>query len=168
MTFTLVVADTGPLIHLDELDCLDILADFKEILIPPTVRDEIAKHRPGILQRRDIPLVIRKDVPDHPKIPPLYTLYTLHQGESEALALCADHPESLLLTDDTAARLAAQSLGLQARGTLGLLLRAIRRHTCTRNDILELLSAIPSRSTLHIRPAILARVMEEVRQLPND
>ncbi len=167
MTFTLVVADTGPVIHLDELDCLDILSDFKEVLIPPTVRDEIIKHRPEILQRRDITLVIREVVPDHPKISPLHTLYTLHRGESEALTLCADVPESLLLTDDTAARMAAQSLGLQARGTLGLLLRAIRRQTCTREEVLELLSAIPTSSTLHIRPSLLARIMEDVRQLPD-
>ncbi len=168
MTFTLVVADTGPVIHLDELGCLDILSDFKEILIPPAVRNEIAKHRPNILQRRDIPFVIREAAKDHPKVGPLYTLYTLHRGESEALSLCADVPDSLLLTDDTAARLAAQSLGIQARGTLGLLLRAIRRHTRTRDDVLGLLAAIPERSTLHIRPSLLERIMDEVRQLPGD
>jgi hypothetical protein len=31
---TLVVCDAGPLIHLDELDCLDLLADFSRIVIP--------------------------------------------------------------------------------------------------------------------------------------
>jgi predicted nucleic acid-binding protein len=168
MTFTLVVADTGPVIHLDELGCLDILSDFHEILIPPAVRDEIARHRPDVLQRRDIPFVIREVAQHHPKIRPLHTLFTLHRGESEALTLCADVPDSLLLTDDTAARLAAQNLGIQARGTLGLLLRAIRRQTRTRNEILRLLASIPTRSTLHIRPSLLDRIMEEVRQLPND
>jgi hypothetical protein len=29
-----VVSDAGPLIHLDELACLELLDDFKSILIP--------------------------------------------------------------------------------------------------------------------------------------
>jgi hypothetical protein len=28
-----IVCDTGPILHLDELGCLDLLADFKEILL---------------------------------------------------------------------------------------------------------------------------------------
>lgn len=32
-TIRVVVADAGPFIHLDELGCLDLLADFKEVLI---------------------------------------------------------------------------------------------------------------------------------------
>lgn len=44
-----VVCDTGPIIHLDELSCLDLLADFKEILLPLSVVEEIEKHRPVAL-----------------------------------------------------------------------------------------------------------------------
>ena len=29
-----VVCDAGPLIHLDELDCLDLLGDYPEVLVP--------------------------------------------------------------------------------------------------------------------------------------
>ena len=37
-----IVCDTGPIIHLDELGCLDLLADFKEILLTVSVVEEIA------------------------------------------------------------------------------------------------------------------------------
>ena len=42
----LVVCDAGPLIHLDELGCLDLLADFSEVLVPETVGVEkgLARH----------------------------------------------------------------------------------------------------------------------------
>jgi predicted nucleic acid-binding protein len=40
-----IVCDTGPIIHLDELGCLDLLADFKEILLTVSVVEEIEKHR---------------------------------------------------------------------------------------------------------------------------
>ena len=33
----LVVCDAGPLIHLHELGCMDLLADFAAVLVPETV-----------------------------------------------------------------------------------------------------------------------------------
>lgn len=46
-----VVCDAGPLIHLDELDCLDLLGDFPEVLVPEAVWREVLKHRPSALER---------------------------------------------------------------------------------------------------------------------
>ena len=36
-TPTLVVCDAGPLIHLDEVECLSLLTDFAEVLVPNVV-----------------------------------------------------------------------------------------------------------------------------------
>jgi predicted nucleic acid-binding protein len=47
---TYIVSDTGPIIHLDELGCLDLLADFKNILLTVSVVEEIEKHRPVALR----------------------------------------------------------------------------------------------------------------------
>jgi predicted nucleic acid-binding protein len=44
----LVICDAGPLIHLDELACLDLLSDFKSILIPDEVCSEVEHHRPAV------------------------------------------------------------------------------------------------------------------------
>ncbi|WP_411726893.1 hypothetical protein [Methyloglobulus sp.] len=93
-------------------------------------------------------------------------LYSLHVGEQEALHLCAEFGDCLLLTDDTAARLAAKSLGIAARGTLGLLIRAIRRQCLTKTEVLVLLREVPHRTTLHIRPALLAEVIANVEANP--
>ena len=44
--FAKVVCDAGPLIHLDELDCLDLLGDYPEVLGPEAVwRDESAREK---------------------------------------------------------------------------------------------------------------------------
>lgn len=37
----LVVCDAGPLIHLHELGCLELLADFPTVLVPETVWREV-------------------------------------------------------------------------------------------------------------------------------
>lgn len=43
----IVVCDAGPLIHLDELGCLDLLSDFFEVLVPEAVWREVRQHRPN-------------------------------------------------------------------------------------------------------------------------
>ena len=43
-----VVADAGPLIHLDELGSLDVLADFSAVHVPKLVWQEVLRHRPKL------------------------------------------------------------------------------------------------------------------------
>jgi len=50
-----VVCDAGPIIHLDELGCLDLLGDFQEISLSDTVWKEISRYRPSALKRIDLP-----------------------------------------------------------------------------------------------------------------
>jgi len=159
-----IVADAGPLIHLDELGCLDILADYSEILLPEAVWHEVLIHRPQALQHPRVNFRLRPVEIISLQVEALVPIYTLHRGEREALMLCVQCSESTLLTDDTAARLAAQSLAVSAHGTLGLLIRAVRRGLRAPEEVLELLAAIPVRSTLHVRPALLENVIAEVRK----
>jgi predicted nucleic acid-binding protein len=92
----------------------------------------------------------------------------LHSGEREALILCSASPLSILFTDDTAARLAAKTLAIPAHGTIGILIRAIRRRLRPKTEILELLSSIPRCTTLHVRPAFLAEVIRDLEQQAKD
>lgn len=160
-----IIADAGPLIHLDELGCLDILADYSEILLPDAVWQEVLHHRPQALQHPKVNFRLHKLTVISLQVEALAPIYTLHRGEREALMLCVQFSECTLLTDDTAARLAAKSLAITTHGTLGVLIRAVRRGLRTPNEVLALLAAIPLQSTLHIRPALLAEVIELVQQM---
>lgn len=161
---SVVVADAGPLIHLDELDSLELLADFKQVWVPDAIWCEVERHRPEAL-KQPFPSLVRKDVPQpSPIIDALASMYTLHLGEREALTWCLAQQHSMLLTDDTAARLAAKSLGLSAHGTIGVLIRAVRRQLRTKAEVLQLLGDIPYRTTLHIRPSFLESVIREVEE----
>ena len=51
-----VVCDAGPLIHLDELGCLDLLADFASVLVPDVVWREVAQHRTEALAQSTVNL----------------------------------------------------------------------------------------------------------------
>ena len=161
-TSPVVVADAGPIIHLDELGCLDLLADFGRVIVPEIVWLEVQCHLPLALKSAGVLFVRQSARQPSPLVKALTPIYTLHAGEQEALHLCVEFGDCLLLTDDTAARLAAKSLGVPAHGTLGLLVRAIRKQSRSKSEVLALLRDIPTRTTLHIRPALLAQVVAEV------
>jgi len=119
----LIVADAGPLIHLDELSALDVLRDYSSVLVPDAVWKEVHHHRPQALKQTNVKLLRQTAPPSSAKIKAITSLYTLHHGEREALTLCLSHSINTLITDDTAARLAAKTLNIKAHGTLGLLIR---------------------------------------------
>jgi len=103
--------------------------------------------------------------PQHPLGPALIAvsrLFPLHAGETQALAVASEQGADLLLTDDTAARLAATRLGRRVHRTLVILVRAVRRRLRSSAEVAALLRTIPGRSTLHIRPALLDEMVREV------
>jgi predicted nucleic acid-binding protein len=164
-TVRIVVADAGPLIHLDELQCLGLLAGYAEVRVPETVWSEVDFHRPAALRSSSVRLV-KSVATASQRVDALSALYTLHAGEREALNMCLEFSGALLLTDDTAARLAAKALDIEARGTVGLLVRAIRLQQLTKEAVIGLLSDIPQRSSLHIRPGFLAEIIQQVSDSP--
>jgi predicted nucleic acid-binding protein len=81
----------------------------------------------------------------------------------DALAILGERT-ALLLCDDAAARLAAESLGFTARGTLGLLVRSIRQGRRRRAEVLAVLAELTTRSTLHVSKALLQSVIDAVER----
>jgi len=161
-----VVCDAGPLIHLDELDAVDLLADFPRVLVPTIVGGEVERHRPGLLARAPASMTIVAATTNlSGELAAVTRLFALHRGETEALRIALETKADLLLTDDTAARLAAGALSLRVHGTLGLLLRAVRRGLRTADETATLLESLPDRSTLHVGRALLAEVVAQLDRL---
>ena len=159
-----VVCDAGPLIHLDELGCLDLLTGFRTVFVPEQVWQEVERHRPGALERTAVKLErVPVSVHEYPPLQALIRTLALDLGEQVALSLMTSHPDAILLTDDAAARLAAEALGYQVHGTIGILLRAVRREQRTLDEVLFILEHLPYRTSLHIRTGLLREISERVR-----
>ena len=116
-----VICDAGPFIHLDELNCLDLLADFKEIILPTVVEKEISEHRPSALRNQRLSInqtSERIDIGE--ELLTLCRIFSLDAGETEALALMERNPQHVFLTDDAAARLVAEQMKFKVHGTVGV------------------------------------------------
>lgn len=159
-----VVCDAGPLIHLDQLDSLDLLFDFASVLVPDAVWGEVAHHRPRALElggghlRR-----LRTEAAEPPALTALARSLALGPGECEALHLAVRTPGLVLLTDDAAARLAAEALRITVHGSIGVLLRAVRLGRRTQAQVIDTLEGLGERSSLHIRPALIAEIVQGLR-----
>lgn len=159
----IVVCDAGPLIHLDELNSLALLADFQKVLVPDAVWLEVEYHRPEALTRPELLLMrASSSTPVQEPLVALAQALSLDAGEIEALALMVEHPDAMFLTDDAAARLAANRRDFNVHGSLGILIRAIRRNQRSPEEVVTLLRDIPRRSSLHIRPDLLADIIDRV------
>lgn len=161
MAPTEAVCDAGPLIHLDEIGSLDLLADLA-LMVPEAAWAEVQRHRPAALEHPDVRLQrVEVGEPDV-QLETMVRALSLDAGETEALILMTQHPQAMFLTDDAAARLAAEHLGYRVHGTIGVLIRAIRRGQREPAEVVALLREIPHRSTLFIRPGLLQDIIRQI------
>ena len=92
-------------------------------------------------------------------------LFALHEGELQSLQIAVEQVGALLLNDDAGARLAASHLAIPVHGTIGILLRSIRRNQRTKNQVLDTLRSLPSASTLHLKQAFLDEIVRAVEEV---
>jgi predicted nucleic acid-binding protein len=160
----IVVCDAGPLIHLDELGCIDLLSDFRKVLVPDAVWNEVARHRPSALRHRSVRLHrVNVTASREAELIKLAKAFSLGAGEFESLVLMGTLPDAILLTDDAEARIVATKLNYEVHGTIAILVRALQRQQRTKRQVLNLLRAIPRRSTLYISQSLLNSVIGQIR-----
>lgn len=83
-----VVCDAGPVIHLDELGCLNLLEDFKEVILTEAVWDEISLNRPAGWSKADFPVARQlNSLPVGEELNTLCRVFSLHWGEVSAWEL---------------------------------------------------------------------------------
>jgi len=158
------VSDAGPIIHLDELNCIDLLTDFQEILICEIVWKEITRYRRLALTNSNLsftPLPGR--IPANEQLLTMCRIFSLDAGETEALALMEKNPQAIFLTDDASARLVAEQMGFKVHGTIGILVRSIRRGQRKPEEVIRILTDIPLKSSLYIKSSLLEEIILKIK-----
>jgi predicted nucleic acid-binding protein len=156
------VADTGPLIHLAEIRCLDLLAIFAEVHIPDGVWREA--ERPSAI-REQLTSAKRHtlDQDEVARFTSRHRLGKLQAGERESLLLCSLLAIEVLLTDDLLVRKAAKGLELIPVGSLGVIARAHRMGQISLDDAERCLKELQTVSSLFVTPTIVDLAIERLR-----
>ena len=156
------ILDAGPLIHLDELGALGLRAELGQVFTTATVAGEVEKHRPGTIERSEI-VVVRDVKTTSLEVRNAVARYDLQAGEMSALAWGQAFGIDLFVSDDSDARDAAAVLGHPSIGTIGVILENLRAGRMEKSAAVQLLEAIPARSTLHIRSRFLEEALSRLR-----
>jgi predicted nucleic acid-binding protein len=152
---TRAVSNTGPLLHLLEANALQALEICESILIPPAVNEELTRLLPGISVEEHFRVQI-EHLEDRLSTEALKWQQAglLHLGEAQAIALTRQVGADWFLTDDSAARWVAMQQGIEAHGSLGVVIGAAALGHLDQAAAMRLLKNLES-SSLWISPRIM-------------
>jgi len=163
-----VISNATPLIYLAKADRLGLVHSlFEEILIPEAVYEEVVSEGKRLGQADAF--LVEKAIEDgwisvrhvrefRPVSIPL------HPGEVEVITLALELGVDLIIMDDARARAAAEMSGLSPRGTLWLLLKAVKENLLSFDGFLATLEAI-TRHGFYLREELYLRVIREARKI---
>lgn len=156
----IVISDTGPLLHLLEAQLLDLLQSAGEIYVPPAVASEISRLVPQWSSFNVDWIIVTSLIDRQAQQAEAWGgAGLLDPGEAEALALAQQLSADWFLTDDAAARAMAGTLGIEAHGSLGIVLWAAATGRLDRAAAYDALDRL-AQSSLWIS----ARILTEARQ----
>jgi hypothetical protein len=154
------VSDTGPILHLCEISLLSALDIFSRIIIPYEVNDELKKYNINF-KRLDI-LNLGAKYKD--RAFQLVNEFDIDLGEAEALSLFLQEKPDLFLTDDLNARAVANAYGIEAHGSVGIILRAYKEKIIKKQTAIKAVTALYEDSSLFITKDIIGYIISEIEK----
>jgi predicted nucleic acid-binding protein len=142
-----------------------LLALAGEVSIPLAVDLEMLVHQQDWQHQRPAWIIIQRlELPYNTAAAQWQHAGLLHGGEAAAVALAQQLHANWFLTDDTAARVFAQSLGLEVHGSLGIVLWAAAMGHLQRAEAERTLDRL-AQSSLWVSARVLAAAKTALEQL---
>jgi predicted nucleic acid-binding protein len=164
-----VVSNATPLIYLAKIGKLELLKIiFGEVVIPEEVRVEVVE-KGKQLGRKDAYVVEKAIVQGWIRVistDPLEMPILLDKGEEEALSLAKQQKAEVVLVDEVSARSAARLLGLKPRGTLFVLLMAMRKKQLDFDEFLQTLDQLIEQG-FRLREEVYVQAVKEAKRITN-
>lgn len=161
------VADTGPILHLHQIGALECLRHLGKVSTTPQVAQEVHVLAPK-LAGQGWPgwLIVEEPSAVASREANAWVWAGLvDAGEAEALAHARQARPDCFLTDDTEARELAGILGLEARGTLGIILTVTTRGFLDHSAALKLLDKLEQDSTLWLSARVKRTAREALEKI---
>lgn len=149
----LVVADTGPLIHLSQAGALSLLELTGEVLVPETVLDELER---GPTDPSGFDFSTEQVDIDVESVYP-----RLDSGETAALAVCAER-DAILVTDDLDARNTAVEQEIEVHGSVGVVLYGYSQGALSAGAAKRTLRELKQDTNLYLSTPLIEHAIELV------
>ena len=167
-----VVSNTSPLIWLAKIGRLTLLKKlFGEVIIPEEVYKEAVER--GFQEGFSEALAIKECIEqgwiklsklDEREIKLCQRMvehaFEIHFGEAQAIIL-ARKIGALLLMDESSGRAFAETSGLKVRGTLYVVMKALKEEVLSRIEAKEMVLTLVGKG-FRIEPKLLARILREI------
>ena len=162
----IAVFDTGPFIHLEDVDQFYLVKLIKKINISGNVYEELRELKDKVNKTKNIELM---DLSAKSKdfVQYLIDKYELDDGEATSIAICKQENIELFFTDDLEARNVAKSIGFQSHGTLAIITRAFREKLITKVDAIKAVKNLHEESSLFITADIIEWTIREIEKFEN-
>lgn len=146
------VSDTGPLIHLGEIDALSLLALPNRLFVPEIVHREFRRgdDSDGLDELEFTIVSPSADPAPHDD---------LDGGEAAALAIAKER-NAVLLTDDLAARHRASDAGVEVHGSIGMIVLGYSRGRLEKDEAVTLIRSLQHETSLFVSDAVVDRAIE--------
>ena len=155
------VSDTGPILHLNEINLIEALDSFKKIYIAEEVKNELMNNKVNV--PKSISLInIKPQFKDVAEI--LVNKFSLDLGESQSIALALQEKVEYFLTDDLDARTVANVHGIEAHGTIGIILRAFREKIISKETAIKKINELYTVSSLFITKDLINQIITSINE----
>ncbi len=163
-----IISNATPLIYLAKADQLSLLHEmFETIFIPDAVYSEVVIH--GKNKGENDAFRIEGAVKDGwivvKKVKKICDIeLSIHPGEVEVISLAREMAIKVVLVDDTKARIAAELAGLRPKGTLWLLLNAVKGKILDFDRFLIVLEDIV-KSGFYLKEEVFLKAVHQAKTL---
>ncbi len=151
------VSNTGPILHLAEINLVKAFDIFSHILIPHEVEHELRKNKIVFPSQIKV-IALDSEFKDKAKI--FVNQYDLDLGEAEAIALTLQEKADYFLTDDLDAREIAKNYHIEVHGSIGIILRASREKVINKEIAIEKIKELKTKSSLFITQDLINEVIK--------
>lgn len=157
----MIVSNSTPLINFAAIRRLDIPeALFTNVSIPSAVEHELLERGrlyPSAAEIQGVSFIVKQDI-RNVMLRDALTL-DLDIGEAEAITLALEHHAELLLLDEIAGRMTAESYHLPFTGSIGCLIEA--KQSGIIPAIKPLLDAMRQEARFWVNPRLYAKILAE-------
>ena len=151
-----VIADTGPILHLNEINKLFVLDIFEQLKLPELVIDELKAYSLNTNQINLKANIVICSVEHEQSLNITQELGqpTIHLADAAVFILAQNTNFSLpVLTDDLALRRQLEARGTSVIGSVGIIIRAYRQQLINQTELKETIDLLFNESSLHLSQA---------------